>query len=200
MNENTETTETTETTTTESTTETTETVETPVTETTTETTTEEVKTEEVEKPIEYEPFTMAEGLTLDENLANVFKPVFAEMKLDQAAAQKLVDLYSTEVVKKQIDGWNTMLASWDEAAKKDPEIGGTKYDASVKSAELAFNSFEVPEARELLVQYGLHKNPAIIKLFSRIGAKMAEPTTIVTGKTESTGDVLAQMYPSTQKK
>lgn len=150
-----------------------------------------------ETPIEYEPFAMPEGLTLDENLAGVFKPVFADMKLNQEQAQKLVDLYSTEVVQKQIEGWNQTLEGWDTEVKADKEIGGAKYDESLKVAARAFKSFEVPEAADILAQYGLHRHPAIIKLFARVGGKMAEPTEIIGG-----GNPVAKLdalYPTMKK-
>ena len=91
--------------------------------------------------------------------------------------------------------------------KADPEIGGTKFEQSVKDAALVFvpgesNPFVKSEAeakalREALNMTGAGNNPAMVKLFVKIGALLKEPGTLSGGPVKDSQDtLLAKMYPT----
>ena len=72
-------------------------------------------------------FTAAEGKALDQSLVDKATPIFRELGLDQAAAQKLVDLYNSTLADRAQDGVKmveSMRAGWREQINKDPEMGG----------------------------------------------------------------------------
>ncbi|HYC65101.1 MAG TPA: hypothetical protein VEC14_10255, partial [Reyranellaceae bacterium] len=51
---------------------------------------------EAAQPVTYEPFTLPEGLAVDQATLAEAQTLFAEAKLSQPQAQKLVDLYTSK--------------------------------------------------------------------------------------------------------
>ncbi len=181
----------------------------------TETKTEETKTEEkkpeLRAPEEYAEFTKPPGVELDETAMSEFKSFAKEQDLTQEQAQKLLE-FGSEKIKAQLEGpvkvWNEMQEKWKAEVKADPEIGGTKYEESVKNASLVFqpgeaNPFvktadEAKALREALNTTGAGNNPAMVKLFVKMGQLLSEPGSL-TGKPVSTdrqGALLDKFYPS----
>lgn len=82
-------------------------------------------------PESYTPFTAPEGRALDEALVGAATPIFRELGLSQAAAQRLVDFWNertggqAEALKAQVE---TMREGWRNEVKSDPTIG-PKLDA-----------------------------------------------------------------------
>lgn len=78
-------------------------------------------------PDKYEAFTPPDGYTLDAATITAAEPIFRELGLNQAQAQKLVDFHAGEMVKAAkgpADVMNTMREGWQNEVKADPEIGG----------------------------------------------------------------------------
>ena len=101
----------------------------------------EDKKPEPKAPEEYAEFTVPEGTTLDEQTATEFKGLAKELDLTQEQAQKLLD-FGGGKLRAQIEApykvWNEMQAKWQAEVKADPEIGGTKYEQSIKDAAQVF--------------------------------------------------------------
>lgn len=150
---------------TEKTTLTTETTETPATEKAlvTEKTKEKVETKEVADTYE---LTMPEGV--DKEVVTSAKDVFKELGLSKEQAQKLVDFQAAQS-KKQLDSFEQLKENWKEAAQKDKEFGGEKFDESIKTARLALNKFGTPELFKVLDNYGIGNNPELIRFMVRVG-------------------------------
>ena len=156
----------------------------------------EAKANEV--PETYE-FTMPDGVELDKETLDKVTPLFKELKLPQAQAAKFIDAYIKDVlpafVKRQADTWKATTDGWAEAAKKDPEIGGTKFAKSVEDAQRAVNTLN-PALKPLFDQYGLGNHPEMIRAFAKVADLLGEDTISNTKKNEQTGKSIAErMFP-----
>lgn len=137
-------------------------------------------------PEEYADFTVAEGMTLDNDLLAEFVPMAKELNLPQEKAQALVDMASKLVQKQaaaQQETFRSTVDGWVNAAKTDKEFGGDKFAGSIEVAQRALNSFATPELKEALNTTGLGNHPEMIRLMVRIGNAMKEDDRIVTGTT-----------------
>jgi len=166
---------------------------------------------EPKAPEEYTEFTIPEGTTLDEQTATEFKGLAKELDLTQEQAQKVLD-FGGGKLRAQIEApyklWAETQAKWQAEVKADPDIGGTKFEQSIKDAAQIFvpgdsNPFVKDEAeakslRDALNMTGAGNNPAMVKLFVRIGQLLSEPGSL-TGKPVSTdrhGALLEKFYPT----
>ena len=149
-------------------------------------------------PEEY-TFTAPEGNQLDTELMAKVVPVFKEAGLTQAKANQLTELFGKEILptiqRRQEAAWKAEVAGWAEATKKDPEIGGTKFEASVANAARAVNTIN-PGLTEVLDKYGLGNHPEMIRAFSKVADLMAEDTISTQRKNDQTGKTIAErMFP-----
>lgn len=145
-----------------------------------------------------------EGQTLDALSLDVFTPVFKELGLTQAQAQKLVDTQfqvtakAVEAAQKQAgDEVAAETAKWAKACREDKDIGGTNFDANAKIANKALAAFGSPELRTELISSGYANHPAFVKLFWTIGQKLAESTPPGNGAPNATQQSAASvLYPT----
>ena len=151
-----------------------------------------------EVPEEYS-FTMPEGTLVDtESLAKI-TPLFKKNNLTQAAANELVDVYTKEIlpafVEQQTEAWKTEVTNWAETTKKDPEIGGTKFDATIEKAARALNTIN-PALKEALDKYGFGNHPEMIRTFAKVADLMSEDSISQAKKNEQSGKTIAErMFP-----
>lgn len=120
---------------------------------------------------------MPDGVELDGELAEALGPEFKELGLTHAQAQKLVDKYigiQQARMGKQAEGFAQTVAGWADAAKKDAEIGGDKWDASVQAAQRAVNRLGTPALKEYLNASGGGNHPELIRFMAKAGAMIAE--------------------------
>jgi hypothetical protein len=161
-------------------------------------------------PEEYAEFTKPEGLEFDPDALSEFKIFAKEQDLTQEQAQKLLEFGGAKIkamTEAPYKLWAETQAKWQEEVKADPEIGGTKFQDSVKTAALVFepgesNPFvkdaaEAESLREALNATGAGNNPAIVKLFVKMGNILKEPGSL-TGKPvlASQGTLLDKLYPT----
>ena len=153
--------------------------------------------------ITYADFEMEEGLELDTDALALATPLFNELGLDQAGAQKLVSLQSDLIqagAKKQLDAFNDQVATWREDAKKDSEFGGDSFDENVKLAQSAVNKFGTPELKQLLEDYGVGNHPEIIRFMVKVGKLTAEDVPGNSGSaTGAASDHVSILYPNAKK-
>lgn len=121
--------------------------------------------------------TMPEGVQLDQELLDELSPEFKAAGLTSRQAQALTDKFiakQTERAKQQGETWGKTVAGWVDTAKKDPEIGGPKWDASVSDARRALNTLGTPALREYLEASGGGNHPELIRVFAKVGATLKE--------------------------
>lgn len=171
----------------------------------------EEKGPEARAPEQYADFTIPEGVTFDEKSLTEFRSFAKEQDLTQEQAQKVLD-YGADRIRARIEApyrlWSEMQAKWQAEVKNDPEIGGTKFEQSIRDAALVFqpgesNPFvgtadEAKALRKALNVTGAGNNPAMVKLFVKMGKLLAEPGSL-TGKpapADRREALLKSMYPT----
>lgn len=156
-----------------------------------------------ESPDAYADFTLPEGVELDAEALEKAAPIFKELGLDQAGAQKLVDTYAEMVQagnQRQVDSFNQMKQGWFEAAQNDREIGGEKFEENVADAKAALTKFGNPELKKLLNEFGIGNNPEVIRFMAKVGKLTKEDNPgNPGGNSAQSKDRVALMYPSDSK-
>jgi hypothetical protein len=87
-------------------------------------------------------FTAPEGVEIDPTLIAEATPIFKELGLDQAKAQKLVDLYNKQtggIQKTLTDAIEATRTAWRAEVKSDPVIGGKLESAVLPEIGRAFD-------------------------------------------------------------
>ena len=154
-----------------------------------------------EEPVKYEPFKLPEGVTLDEAKLGDFTKIAAEARIPQDVAQKMVDLYTSELkqlTEAPMRAWTELQNQWQNEVRNDPEIGGAKLDqnlAMIKNGLKNLLGEQSGKFFEALNVTGAGNNPDIVRgLFK--AAQPHAPATPVSGKpggsTKSPG---ATLYP-----
>lgn len=134
-------------------------------------------------PEKYE-FTLPEGVKLDEPTMGKFTEIAKGLNLQQAEAQKLVDLHTSmqaEGIKAQETAITEFYADiggtpdkWPDAAKADKEIGGDKFDENLSVAKAALDKFGTPELNAVLLKTGLGSHPELLRAFFRAGQAISQ--------------------------
>lgn len=140
-----------------------------------------------DKPIEYEPFKLPEGLKVDEAKLGDFTKIAAEARIPQEVAQQLVDLYSSEIkqlTEAPMRAWTDLQTSWRNEVINDPEIGGAKLDQNLAMIKTGLKNLLGEQSGkffEALNVTGAGNNPDIVRgLFK--AAQPHAPATPVSGK------------------
>lgn len=124
--------------------------------------------------IDFSKINMPEGFgQLDDN----FKALASEIGLSQEGTQKLVDYYTKDVVggivKAQEAQRDETIANWEKQATN--EFG----KEGLESARLAYQKLADPELKAFMDETGLGTNPAVIRVFAKIGKMMGEGRLVV---------------------
>lgn len=133
-----------------------------------------------EKPVEYN-FKLPEGAQEDPELMGQFKELAKDGKLTSEQAQKIVDLapkIGERIAQANQQRWNEMITDWQGKVRSDPEIGGTKYDATFASISKAIDNYAPKEKEALLNAFrltGAGSEPNIVKFIARLSNQVGEP-------------------------
>jgi hypothetical protein len=125
----------------------------------------------------YGDFKLPEGATVDGEQLKAATTLFADSGLSQEQAQKFVDLaVSREKAQAEagLRAFVDLQDKWVSEIKADPDVGGSRLEATIASATRAIDRLAIPGLREALDLTGAGNNPAIVKAFARIGQMIAE--------------------------
>jgi hypothetical protein len=120
---------------------------------------------------------MPEGVQVDQELLDALGPKFKAKNLTTREAQELADEFikiETARGTKRLEDWGKTISGWVDTAKKDPEIGGDKWDASTKAAQKAMTALGTPELKQYLNASGGGNHPELIRIFAKVGAMISE--------------------------
>ena len=146
-------------------------------------------------PESYE-LKMPDGVQLDSAAAEEFTAIAKELKLDQAAAQKLADI-GAKMATRQAEAHAQLVETWTEQVKADKEIGGDNLDQNLGIARKAIDTFGSPELKALLNSTGMGNHPEVVKLAFKVGKAISEDR-FVTGspKGNATNDPAKKLFPN----
>lgn len=133
-------------------------------------------------PETYEAFTPPEGVTIDEAALAKATPVFKELGLSQANAQKLVDLFAEtqqQAVQSQVDGFTQLKKDWVAEIKADPEFGGANLDKTTGAAKTLIAKYGDKDFLNVVREWGWNNNPGFLRMCARIAADLSEDTLII---------------------
>lgn len=145
---------------------------------------EDSKPEEVPgAPEAYEPFTLPEGVAIDEAVMPDVHALFKELCLPQDKAGEVLGkllaiqekLNGTpeqqqEAMHQQVSELNAGLA---EQCKALPGIGGENFNQSLETASKVMLAFGTPELRDLVTYTAVGSHPEFFKFIHAIGSKMS---------------------------
>ena len=159
------------------------------------TSTQDTKPTEPVVPEAYD-LKMPDGVELDQAATTEFTAIAKELKLDQAAAQKLADI-GAKMAQRQADAHAQLVETWTEQVKTDKEIGGDKLAENLGVARKAIDTFGSPEFKALLNSTGLGNHPEVVKLAFKVGKAISEDG-FVSGspKGNTTNDPAKKLFPN----
>lgn len=139
---------------------------------------------------------MPDGVELDQAATTEFTAIAKELKLDQAAAQKLADI-GAKMAQRQAQAHAQLVETWTEQVKTDKEIGGDKLAENLGVARKAIDTFGSPELKALLNSSGLGNHPEVVKLAFKVGKAIREDR-FVSGspKGNTTNDPAKKLFPN----
>ena len=125
-------------------------------------------------------FKAPDGTELDKPTADAATPIFKELGLSQAAADKLVGFYNERMKAVADAGSQAVLAmreKWVSEVKSDPDLGG-KLDTIKADIGRALDALGdaklVNEFKSAMDLTGAGDNPAFIKAFWKLSQKLIE--------------------------
>lgn len=125
-------------------------------------------------PENYEDFKMPDGVEVDKEALEAFKPLAKELGLSQEQAQKLIDL-QTGFVQKQAEAqqkaWQAVEDGWLETVQKDAEISGDENLAFARKARDAFGS---PAFIEMFEATRVGNHPEFVRFLVKVGKAISE--------------------------
>lgn len=155
---------------------------------------DDTKATEPAVPEAYE-LQMPEGVELDKAAADEFTTIAKELKLDQAAAQKLADIAAKQA-QRQVDAHLALVESWVDQVKTDKDIGGDKLDENLGIARKALETFGTPELRDVLNASGLGNHPEVIKAFVKAGKAISEDKFVAGAAKGADSDPAKKLFPN----
>jgi len=161
----------------------------------------EAPSTEAEVPLAYEPFALPEGVEVDAAALDEAQQLFAEARLSQPQAQKLVDLYAgkmNELVQRQISAAENRQMAWVAEVKNDPELGGARFAQARAAAQRALARFGTPELRRTLDELWVGNNPQLFRFFVRVGQAVSEDRYAGASSGASRLSAAETLYPNTR--
>jgi hypothetical protein len=153
---------------------------------------------EEQVPVAYEPFELPQGVEVDTAALEEAQSLFAEARLSQPQAQKLVDLYAgkmNELVQRQISAAESRQKAWVAEVRSDPELGGRRFEQARAAAQKALNRFGTPELRRTLDELWVGNNPQLFRFFVRVGQAVSEDSWVGTRASAGRLSAAETLYP-----
>ncbi len=136
-------------------------------------------------PEEYGEFTFPEGINPSSEMVTEFSTIAKELDLDQATAQRFVDLqgkFELQRAEAAAQAWEDTISGWLDEAKADKDLGGDKWDETMAVCARAMEAFGSPELKEALNFSGLGNHLAVIAFVHAIGSEVSEDGFRATGR------------------
>lgn len=125
-----------------------------------------------------EGWTAPEGMEVDKASLDTFGALAKEHGLTKAQGEALLGLHgdlAKKAMEAQAEAWAGLQKQWQDEARADKDIGGSKLTAEVLPAiAKVLDQFGGPEVRQALDVTGAGNNPAIIKMLFKVANAITE--------------------------
>lgn len=168
----------------------------------TETSTETKDSPAAVVPEKYE-FVLPDGVEMDSTALELFEPLARENKLDQATAQKFVDVFAKvrqAEANKSVEQFRKTVEEWREQAMSHPEIDAVNKPENLKLAQDAVTKFGGDDLRKALNDSGFGNHPAFVLFCMKIGKAASQDTFITGGQTAAEVPAEQALFPTMFKK
>lgn len=108
--------------------------------------------------------------------------------LTKEAAQMLLDSKAetiSQIRAQDQEDLKNRAGLWLDQVKADKEIGGDNYNSTIQHAKIVLDQFATPSFKETLNTTGLGNHPEVIKIFAKIGKRLASDSLIEVPKSEA---------------
>ena len=131
------------------------------------------------------------GITLSEEqfaeLSDVLDAAGISRSKESVDALLAYEAVRQERAQAEMDAYRTAtLAEWEDAVKKDKDLGGEKFDENIIAAQAALKALGTPELTELFRQTGYGSHPEIVRLFVKLAPLVREERPGASGRREPT--------------
>lgn len=129
--------------------------------------------EEPAVEVNFDSVKLPDGWEMDDS----FKSAVKDLGLNQDGAQKFVDYIKTGVVDsikgEQAKAREELLSNWEKTSHTEFS------DDEIESAKLAYKNLADDELKELMDKTGLGSNPAMIRMFAKLGKMTGEGKLVI---------------------
>lgn len=118
-----------------------------------------------------------EGSLLSAEAVQEVEALAREAGLSNEHAQKLLDAREAAVsghLAKLGEEHAARIETWNTELKADPEVGGAKFEASLRGAEKVLAKFGDEQLRKDLEASGYGSHPGLFKMLARVSAAISE--------------------------
>ena len=121
-----------------------------------------------------------EGMELDASALEAATPIFKDLGLTTEQAQKLADVYASQMAKvaqQQRETWTKQHEGWVSDMKADAEFGGDKLASSLSTMSHVIDKVMGNEAaafKQMLDLTGAGNHPQMARLLYRVGKAIGE--------------------------
>ena len=148
---------------------------------------------------------MPEGVEVNQALLEQISPEFKALGLTHKQAQALTDKYVAAIQaegERKAQSWASTVEGWAKEAQADPEIGGAKWDTTVKASVDVVRRFGNDSFREYLNASGAGNHPEVIRFMAKVAAVIGEdnPVTATNPGKKVAQDTASILYPDDQPK
>lgn len=124
-------------------------------------------------------FELPEGIELPEDKQQFWSKEFKDAGLTKRQAARMIELQAGIVLAEQ-DNQNKQLADQQakhlKDAKADKDIGGQRWDETVKMANIGLKAFGGSTIKDLILVTGNGNNPEMLRELRRIGERFKSDT------------------------
>lgn len=139
------------------------------------------------EPEAYQPFTLPEGLEIDQTVLAEATPILRKAGVNQEGAQELVSFYAaktqealTAYHQKLAEGHQETLRTWSNELRELPEYKGKDaFNQAKGRVAHVLNTLGTPELKTLLDRdFGLIRNKALFTFLDTVASKLSEDSLV----------------------
>lgn len=165
---------------------------------------------EAQGATEFTAFTMPDEFRLSDDLLGRVTEFAKTHKLDQTAAQAIVDLgvqqqqamvaeFAKEALAAPVPLSDHWAQQWSQQTAKDAEIGGPKLQETMGLASRVCSTFATPALVDFLNVTGLCHHPELVRFMHKVGQAISEDTLVVPSggqQRRQATDAASVLYPN----